>query len=192
MSDSDPSDPVHFSTTEQFEAWLEQHGAEADQVWVEMFKKHTGIASLNWKQAVDVALCFGWIDSQSRRIDDDRFMQRFTPRRPQSKWSKVNREKVEALIAAGRMREAGRAEVERAKADGRWDAAYDGVATATIPEDLADALERAGLVDTFAALNSRNRYAILHRIQIVKRPETRARSIARFTEMLTAGEKPYP
>jgi uncharacterized protein YdeI (YjbR/CyaY-like superfamily) len=186
------SDPVYFSTAEQFEAWLEQHGAEADQVWVEMFKKHTGIASLNWKQAVDVALCFGWIDSQSRRIDDDRFMQRFTPRRPQSKWSKVNREKVEALIAAGRMREAGRAEVERAKADGRWDAAYDGVATATVPEDLADALERAGLVDTFAALDSRNRYAILHRIQIVKRPETRARSIARFTEMLAGGEKPYP
>lgn len=182
---------IHFQDAEGLEAWLEQHGSTADELWVEMYKKHTGIASLDWQDAVDVVLCFGWIDSQRRRIDDDRFMQRFTPRRARSRWSKINRRKVEALIAAGRMREPGLAEVERAKADGRWEAAYDGVADSTVPGDLADALEASGLTEAFAALDSRNRYAILHRIQSVKRPETRARNIAKYTEMLSRGEKPY-
>src|SRR3954454_17913858 len=130
-----------------------------------MAKKHTGVASLDWARAVEVALCFGWIDGRSKRIDDEWFVQRFTPRRAQSTWSKVNRQKVEALIAAGRMRPAGLAEIERAKADGRWDAAYDGMATAAVPEDLAAALTSAGLAETFAGLDSRNRYAILHRLQ---------------------------
>jgi uncharacterized protein YdeI (YjbR/CyaY-like superfamily) len=156
-----------------------------------MAKKHSGIASLDWAAGVDVALCFGWIDGQARRIDDDWFVQRFTPRRAKSIWSKVNREKAEKLVAAGRMRPAGLAEIERAKADGRWDAAYDGMATASIPDDLAAALEAADLADTFAGLNSRNRYAILHRIQTAKKPETRARRIATFVEMLAAGETPY-
>jgi uncharacterized protein YdeI (YjbR/CyaY-like superfamily) len=137
-----------------------------------MGKKHTGVASLDWAGAVDVALCFGWIDGRSKRIDDDWFVQRFTPRRPQSTWSKVNRQKVEALIAAGRMRPAGLAEIERAKADGRWEAAYDGMATSAVPEDLAAALEAAGLTDAFAELSRQNRYAILHRVQTAKKAET--------------------
>ena len=120
-------DVEFFATADEFEAWLEANGADADEVLVRMAKKHTGVASLDWAGAVDVALCFGWIDGRSKRIDDDWFVQRFTPRRPQSTWSKVNRQKVEALIAAGRMRPAGLAEVERAKADGRWEAAYDGM-----------------------------------------------------------------
>jgi uncharacterized protein YdeI (YjbR/CyaY-like superfamily) len=157
-----------------------------------MAKKHTGIASLDWEGGVEVALCFGWIDGQSRRIDDDWFVQRFTPRRPRSTWSKINRQKVEALRAAGRMRAAGEAEVARAQADGRWDAAYDGPATATVPEDLASALAAAGLEAAFAGLDGRNRYAILHRLQTAKRPETRARRIETFVAMLAAGEKPYP
>jgi uncharacterized protein YdeI (YjbR/CyaY-like superfamily) len=183
---------LFFDGPDAFEAWLEEHGEGSDGVWVKMAKKHTGIASLTWARGVEVALCFGWIDGQSRRIDDDWFLQRFTPRRPQSTWSKINREKVAALTAAGRMRPAGLAEVARAQADGRWDAAYDPPATATVPDDLAVALEEAGLSEAFAALDSRNRYAILHRVQTARKPETRARRIGQFVAMLAAGETLYP
>jgi uncharacterized protein YdeI (YjbR/CyaY-like superfamily) len=181
-----------FESAEAFEAWLSEHGADADEVVVRMAKKHTGVPSLDWASGVDVALCFGWIDGRGRRIDDDWFAQRFTPRRPRSTWSKVNRRKVEALIAAGRMRPAGLAEVERAKADGRWEAAYDGMATASVPDDLAEALAAAGLTDAFAGLSAQNRYAILHRVQTAKKPETRARRISKLVAMLAAGEMPYP
>jgi uncharacterized protein YdeI (YjbR/CyaY-like superfamily) len=184
-------EPQFFATADDFERWLEEHGDSADEIWVKMAKKHTGLESLDWAAAVEVALCFGWIDSQARRIDDEWFRQRFTPRRRGSKWSKVNREKVEALIESGRMRAAGLREVEGAKADGRWEAAYDGMATAAVPEDLAAALERAGQTETFAGLDSRNRYAIVHRLQTVKRPETRARRIEKYVAMLAAGEKLY-
>jgi uncharacterized protein YdeI (YjbR/CyaY-like superfamily) len=183
---------LFFDSADDFEAWLEAHADEADEVLVRMAKKHTGVASLDWASAVEVALCFGWIDGQARRIDDDWFVQRFTPRRPTSTWSKVNREKAEALIAAGRMRPAGLAEIERAKADGRWEAAYDGMATSSVPDDLAAALAAAGLEDAFAGLSAQNRYAILHRVQTAKKPETRARRIAKYVDMLAAGETPYP
>jgi uncharacterized protein YdeI (YjbR/CyaY-like superfamily) len=183
---------VFFERPEEFEQWLEANGETSNGVWVRMAKKSTGIASLAWTQGVEVALCFGWIDGQARRIDRRWFIQRFTPRRPRSMWSKVNRQKVEALTAAGRMRPSGLAEVERAKADGRWDAAYDGMATASVPADLASALEQAGLTDVFAVLDRRNRYAILHRVQTAKRPETRARRIAMFVAMLASGELLYP
>ena len=184
-------EPLFFDGPDAFEAWLEEHGEESDGVWVKMAKKHTGIPSLSWAQGVEVALCFGWIDGKAQRIDDDWYLQRFTPRRPRSTWSKVNRQKVEALTAAGRMRPSGLAEVERAKADGRWDAAYDSMAVASVPEDLAGALEEAGASEAFAVLDSRNRYAILHRVQTAKKPETRARRIAKYVEMLRAGERPY-
>ncbi len=183
---------AYFDGPEAFEAWLEANGETADEVWVRMAKKHTGVPSLDWAGAVEVALCFGWIDGQSKRIDDDWYRQRFTPRRPRSMWSKVNREKVEALVAAGRMRPSGLAEVARAKEDGRWDAAYDAPSTAAVPEDLRVALEAAGLSESFAALNGQNRYAILHRVQIARKPETRARRIAKIVDMLAAGERPYP
>jgi uncharacterized protein YdeI (YjbR/CyaY-like superfamily) len=191
MSHVPEQDVVFFDAPESFEAWLEAHGKSSAEVWVKMAKKHTGIQSLNWASAVEVALCFGWIDGQSRRIDDDWYLQRFTPRRPQSTWSKINREKVQALIGAGRMRPAGLAEVERAKADGRWDAAYDSMTGASVPEDLARALDEAGLTDAFAGLDSRNRYAILHGVQTARRPETRARRIAKYVSMLQAGDRPY-
>ena len=184
--------PVFFEGAEAFEHWLEDHGTGSDEIWVRMAKKHTGIASLDWAAAVEVALCFGWIDGQSRRIDDDWFMQRFTPRRPRSIWSKKNREKVESLIAAGRMRPEGLAEVERAKEDGRWDAAYDGMSTASVPDDLAEALSAADATDAFAALDSGSRYAVLHRVQTAKRPETRARRIAKYVEMVRSGEPILP
>ena len=181
-------DALFFSTPAELEAWLEANGAESDGIWVKMAKKHTGVPSLDWAGAVEVLLCFGWIDSQARRVDDDWFVQRFTPRRPRSVWSKVNRLKIEKLIAEGRMRPAGLAEVERARADGRWDAAYDSPSTASVPDDLAAALDAAGQTEAFAALSAQNRYAILHRLHAAKRPETRARRIDKFVAMLAAGE----
>ena len=187
-----PDETLFFDSPEGLERWLEEHGADSDGIWVRMAKKHTGMASLDWKGAVEVVLCHGWIDGVSRRVDDDWFVQRLTPRRPRSLWSKVNRRKVEALIAAGRMRPAGLAEVERAKADGRWDAAYDGQATASIPPEFAAALEEAGLTAGFEALDRANRYAVLHRLQTAKRPETRARRIAQFVSMIRAGEHLHP
>jgi uncharacterized protein YdeI (YjbR/CyaY-like superfamily) len=179
---------VFFAAPEAFEEWLEAHGEASAEVWIKIAKKHTGVPSLDWARAVEVALCFGWIDGKAQRIDDDWYLQRFTPRRPKSTWSKVNRRKVEALTAAGRMRPTGLAEVERAKADGRWDAAYDSMTTATVPADLASALEDAGLGETFAGLDSRNRYAILHQVQTARKPETRARRIAKYVGMLEAGK----
>jgi uncharacterized protein YdeI (YjbR/CyaY-like superfamily) len=140
-----------------------------------------------------VALAFGWIDARRNRLDGSWFLQRFCPRRPRSKWSKVNRERATRLIEEGRMRPAGLREVERAKADGRWDAAYDAQSKATVPDDLRLALdENEAARDLFDTLDSRNRYAILYRIQDAKKPETRARRIEKYVQMLGRGEKIYP
>ena len=116
---------VFFENAEAFESWLDANGESADDIWIKIAKKSTGIPSLDWKHAVDVALCFGWIDSKGKRIDDTWFLLRFTPRRPAGNWSKRNRDRAEALIASGRMRPAGMAEIDRAKKDGRWDVAYE-------------------------------------------------------------------
>jgi uncharacterized protein YdeI (YjbR/CyaY-like superfamily) len=138
---------------------------------------------------LDTALCFGWIDGQRKALDEKHFLQRFTPRRARSKWSEINRGKVEALSKAGRMRSSGLAEIERAKADGRWDAAYAGQAAMTVPEDLQAELDaRPQAAAFFATLSSQNRYAILFRLHDAKRPETRARRVAKFVAMLEAGE----
>jgi uncharacterized protein YdeI (YjbR/CyaY-like superfamily) len=161
-------------------------------VWVRIAKKGTGVTSIDWTRAVDVALCFGWIDGISRRLDDDWYVQRFTPRRAKSVWSKINRERIERLTAQGRMRPAGLAEVERAKADGRWAAAYDSPATAVVPDDLAAALAARELTEVYAALDSRNRFAFLNRIQTAVRPETRTRRIEQLTDALAQGKTPYP
>lgn len=187
MSAGGGEEGLVFTDAAALEAWLEEHHAASDGIWIRMARKGTGIPSLDWAGAVEVLLCFGWIDSRVRRFDDTWFLQRVTPRRPRSTWSKVNREKVAALLAAGRMRPAGLAEVERARADGRWDAAYDGVATATVPPDLHDALVAAGQREAFDALDSRNGYAILHRVQSARRADTRARRIADCTRMLAGG-----
>jgi len=175
---------VHFETGAELEKWLETNGDSEDELWIEIYKKHTGVPSLTWAEIVDAALCFGWIDSQSRRIDDDRYRQRLTPRRARSKWSKVNRVKVEALIDTGRMREPGLAEVERAKADGRWEAAYDGQATAEVPDDLAKAMKSAKVEAQFAKLDSQSRYSILHRLMTLKTEAARERNIIKFCETL--------
>ena len=178
-----------FADAGAWEAWLATEHAAADGVWVRFAKKGTGVASVTYAEAVDVALCYGWIDGLTRRVDETYYVQRFTPRRARSKWSKINRDKVAALSAAGRMQPAGLAEVERAKADGRWEAAYDSPATATVPDDLQAALAANPKArDFFATLSGNNRYAILHRLQDAKRPETRARRIATFVDMLNRGQ----
>lgn len=188
----DHADAVFFEDGEAFEAWLSENGSTATHIWIRMAKKGTGRPSIDWTTAVDSALCFGWIDGISRRIDDEWYVQRFTPRRPGSVWSKINRERVARLIADGRMRAAGLAEVERAQSDGRWEAAYDGPATAAVPDDLADALAAKGLADIYAALDSRNRFAFVHRVQTAVKPETRARRIEQLTDALAEGRTPYP
>jgi uncharacterized protein YdeI (YjbR/CyaY-like superfamily) len=180
---------IAFATDAEWEAWLDRHHAESDGVWVKMAKKSSGIASVAYPEVLETALCFGWIDGRRQALDDRYFLQRFTPRRARSRWSKINREKAEALIAAGRMRPAGLAEVERAKADGRWAAAYAGQRAITVPEDLQRELDaRPQAAAFFAQLSSQNRYSILYRLQDAKRPETRARRLAQFVAMLEAGE----
>ncbi|HEY4427781.1 MAG TPA: YdeI/OmpD-associated family protein [Solirubrobacteraceae bacterium] len=153
-------------------------------------KKGSTVQSITYAEAIEVALCFGWIDGQKARHDDQYWLQRFTPRSTRSRWSEINREKVELLTSARRMRAAGLAEVQRAKADGRWDAAYKGQRTASIPEDLQRELDRdQDASAAFAELDARNRYSIIWRINDAKRPETRHRRIAQYVEMLRRGER---
>ncbi len=184
---------VPFASRAEWEAWLEAHTEEADGVWVKLAKKGSGIPTVTYAEAVEVALCFGWIDGQSRGLDELFYLQRFTPRRPRSVWSKLNRVRAEALIASGAMRPSGLREVERAKADGRWDTAYDPPSTAIVPDDLRRALDENDAARSFFdTLDSGNRYAILHRLQLAKKPETRARNIEKFVALLAAGEKLHP
>ena len=181
-----------FESDAHWEAWLQEHHATSDGVWVKIAKKGSGIPTVAYPEVLDTALCFGWIDGQRKTLDDRYFLQRFTPRRARSRWSQINRDKVAALTKAGRMRPAGLAEVERAKADGRWDAAYASVRTMEVPDDLQRELDaRPDAAAFFATLNSQNRYSILYRLHDAKRPETRARRLAKFVAMLEAGETIY-
>jgi uncharacterized protein YdeI (YjbR/CyaY-like superfamily) len=183
---------VPFASREAWEAFLKGQHATSEGLWLKIAKKGSGIESVTYDQAVEVALCYGWIDGQVRKFDEDYYLQRFTPRRPRSKWSKVNRKKAMELIERGVMKAAGLREVERAKADGRWDAAYDSPRTATVPADLLRELEKNNQARKFFyELDSRNRYAVLYQIQDAKRPETRARRIAKYVAMLAEQKKPY-
>lgn len=175
-------------------AWLERHHADTTEVWLVLARKGAAAPTrLLRDDALDEALCFGWIDGQARSRDETSFLQRFTPRRPRSRWSRRNVEIVAQLERQGRMQPAGIAQVEAAKADGRWEDAYDGPATAQVPEDLATAIAAVPRAEAmFAILTSQNRFALLHRLGAVKRPETRARRIAEFVAMLERGETPYP
>ena len=174
--------------------WLTEHHDSPTGVWLVLAKK--GIVaptSLRYDQAVEEALCHGWIDGQARQRDDSTWLQRFTPRRARSPWSKRNVGIVARLVSEGRMTPAGTAEVERAKADGRWEAAYAGPATVEVPSDLSAALTAEPAAHRmFEILTKQNRYAVLHRIETAKRPETRARRIQQFVEMLARGETVYP
>jgi uncharacterized protein YdeI (YjbR/CyaY-like superfamily) len=184
---------VSFESAGAWDAWLAAHHADAPGVWLKIAKKGSAGQSVSYSDALDVALCHGWIDGQKGRHDDDYWLQRFTPRKLGSNWSKINTERATALIADGRMRPAGLREVESAQADGRWDQAYESQSRVTVPEDLARALAanpRAG--SFFATLDSANRYAILYRIGTAKRPETRAKRIDTFVAMLSEHKKIHP
>ena len=178
-----------FETPHEWREWLETYHASAKGVWVRFAKKASALQSVSYAQALDEALCYGWIDGQVKKYDGDSWIQKFTPRGKRSLWSKINREKVAALVESGRMQAAGLAEVERAQKDGRWEAAYDSPSQAEVPDDLTEALERnAGAKAFFETLNKGNRYAIIWRIQTAKRAETRARRIVQLVEMLEKGE----
>ena len=180
---------LFFDTPAKLEAWIDEHGEDSDGIWLKFAKKDSGIESVVYAEAVEIALSYGWIDGQAKRLDDHHYLQRFTPRRPRSKWSKINREKAERLMAEGRMRPAGLREVERAKEDGRWDEAYDSPSNATVPDDFRAALDaEPAAAEFFASLGSTRRYSFLYRITDAKRPETRAKRIAEYVELLARGE----
>ncbi len=184
---------IPFASSDAWEAWLEEHHTASDGLWLKIAKKGSGLETVTYDQAVESALCYGWIDGQVRKFDECYYLQRFTPRRPRSKCSKVNRKKVTELMNRGEMKAAGLREVERAKADGRWNAAYDAPSTATVPEDLLRELEKNEKArEFFSELDGRNRYAILYQIQDAKRPETRARRIVKYVAMLAEQKKLYP
>jgi uncharacterized protein YdeI (YjbR/CyaY-like superfamily) len=168
--------------------WLESNHAGSDGVRLKFAKKGAPVATVTFSEALEAALCYGWIDGQINRLDEHYYCHRFTPRRRRSKWSRINCENAERLIAEGKMKPAGLAQVEAAREDGRWDAAYEPASTATVPDDLEHALDQNPKAKAFfATLTGSNRYAILYRLQDAKRPETRAKRITRFVEMLAEG-----
>jgi uncharacterized protein YdeI (YjbR/CyaY-like superfamily) len=179
-----------FSSPMEWELWLEQNHSVSKGIWLQMFKKGSGIASVYYPEALDVALCYGWIDGQLKSIDELSYMQRFTPRRPRSIWSKRNIEHIARLTKEGRMKPAGLKEAEAAKADGRWDVAYDGQRNMELPDDFLRLLSKNKKASEFyEALNKTNKYAIAWRIQTAKRPETREKRVKEILEMLDREEK---
>jgi uncharacterized protein YdeI (YjbR/CyaY-like superfamily) len=178
-----------FKTPAAWEKWLEANHVKSAGIWMQIAKKDSGLTSVNYQEALEVALCYGWIDGQKRPLDDQTWLQRFTPRGPRSVWSKINTGKADALITSGRMRPAGLAAITAAKADGRWESAYQSWSTSDIPPDLQAALDaKPNAKAFFETLRGPNRYAIIYRVQTAKKPETRARRIADFVQMLERKE----
>jgi uncharacterized protein YdeI (YjbR/CyaY-like superfamily) len=184
---------ISFATRKEWEAWLDSDSDRSKGVWVKLAKKASGIASVSQKEAIEVALCYGWIDGQLNKFDQSFWLIRFTPRKPGSRWSELNRTKALDLIEQRKMKPAGLKEIFSARADGRWDAAYAPQSKASVPDDLQlalDANEKAKRL--FRELDSTNRYAILHRIHHAKKLDTRARRIEQYVSMLSRGETIYP
>jgi uncharacterized protein YdeI (YjbR/CyaY-like superfamily) len=180
-----------FATQAEWEAWLDAEHAGSDGVWIKFAKKASGVPSVSYAEAVEVALCFGWIDSLTKALDERFYLQKFTPRRARSKWSRVNRDKVEELAKQGRMKPAGIEQVELAKADGRWEAAY-APTSVEVPDDLRAALDASPkAAEFFATLNKSNRFALIYQVEDAKKPETRVRRIEKFVAMMERGEKLY-
>lgn len=178
-----------FRDAQAWEAWLSKNQTAADGIWLRIAKKSSGTKSVTQPEAVVVALCYGWIDAQARPESATAWLQRFMPRRPKSIWSKINRERALALIESGRMRPGGLEQIERAKQDGRWEAAYDSSRTATVPADFERELELNPKAQVFfKTISAANRYAILWRLQTAKKVETRAKRLRSFIEMLEKGE----
>jgi uncharacterized protein YdeI (YjbR/CyaY-like superfamily) len=193
-SNTTATSPVRlFKSKQDWVAWLEKNHRKSTGLWLRLAKKDSRLLSVSYKEALEVALCYGWIDGQKKPENDQTWLQRFVPRSSTSIWSKINREKALALIASGEMKAAGREAIENAKKNGRWDAAYDSPSGATVPSDFQAALDsnqRAAAF--FKTLNGANRYAVLWRIQIVKKAETRARKIQQLVTMLEKEEKIHP
>jgi uncharacterized protein YdeI (YjbR/CyaY-like superfamily) len=184
---------IAFKSQPAFEAWLASQPADSRGLWLKIAKKSSGIVSISRDEAVDAALCHGWIDGQLDSFDDDYWLIRFTPRQSTSIWSEKNRARALELVALGAMRPSGLREIDRAKTDGRWDRAYAGASTAKVPDDLRAALAKNKKAAAFfETLDAKNRYAILHRTHIAKKAETRAARIAKFVAMLARGETIHP
>jgi uncharacterized protein YdeI (YjbR/CyaY-like superfamily) len=184
---------LSFASQKDWETWLDENHRTSKGLWLKIAKKGSGIDSVDYPEALDAALCHGWIDGQKGAFDDTFWLQKFTPRGPRSKWSKINVDKALALIDANRMKPAGLAAIEQARSDGRWEQAYASQSKATVPEDLQRELDRnPEAAKFFATLDSANRYAVLYRIHEAKKPETRARRIEKFIGMLNRQEKVHP
>ena len=183
------NETLQFRTSAEFRKWLAANHRQSDGIWLRIFKKDSGEPTVTYAEALDEALCFGWIDGQKQSHDEVSWRQRFTPRRPKSGWSKLNTQHAERLIEAGRMKAAGQAEIDIAKKDGRWTAAYDSPSQATFPEDFLAALRKNKKANSFfESLNKANRYAIAYRLQTAKKPETRQRRMEMILAMLARGE----
>jgi uncharacterized protein YdeI (YjbR/CyaY-like superfamily) len=181
---------IELASQTEWRAWLEEHHGSSKGVWLKIAKKAAPATTVTHVEALEEALCHGWIDGQRDRYDEHFFLQRFTPRGPRSKWSQINRESAKRLIASGKMHAAGHAQVRAARADGRWDAAYEPQSTAAVPEDFRRALDQNQPArEFFETLTGVSRYAFLYRISDAKRPETRAKRIAQFVELLAEGKK---
>ncbi len=193
MTNADNLPIISFATQQEWEVWLAEHHTDTHGLWLKFAKKGTGIASLSYAEALEGALCYGWIDGQKAAFDDQYWLQKFTPRRPKSIWSKVNCDKATVLLASSRMHSAGERQVELAKADGRWETAYESQSKITVPDDFQRELDNNPKAkEFFTTLNSVNRYAILFRIQTAKKAETRSARIQKFIEMLANNQKLHP
>ena len=189
-----PDSPIRsFTTTKELTSWLAKHHAVSIGIWMQLFKKKSGIDSVTYSEALDVALCYGWIDGQKKPYDAESWLQKFTPRRPKSIWSKRNREHVARLEKSGKMKAAGIKQVEAAKADGRWEQAYDSPSNMVVPVDFLKELAKNKKAETFfKTLNKTNTYAIVWRLQTAKKPETKNKRMKAILEMLKRGEKFHP
>jgi len=193
VKNSDTLQVVSFETQHDWETWLKEHHADTKGIWLKLAKKAAGTPSVSYAEALDSALCYGWIDGQKATFDDKYWLQKFTPRGARSMWSKVNCDKATALIADGRMQPAGLRQVELARSDGRWEAAYESQSKITIPDDFQRELDKNQRAkEFFSTLDSANRYAVLFRIQTAKKPETRSARIQKFIEMLAQHQKLHP
>jgi len=193
VKNSDNLQVISFETQHDWEAWLKEHHTDTKGIWLKLAKKAAGAPSVSYAEALDSALCYGWIDGQKASFDDQYWLQKFTPRGAKSIWSKVNCDKATALIADGRMQLAGLRQVELAKSDGRWETAYESQSKITIPDDFQRELDQNQRAkEFFSTLDSANRYAVLFRIQTAKKPQTRSARIQKFIEMLSQHQKLHP
>ena len=191
MPNPDPSKTKSFKTPQQLSRWLKTYHAKEDELWVKVFKKQTGTPSVTWNDIVIETLCWGWIDGVKKSLGDEAYLQRITPRKPRSSWSKRNREHAERLIDEGRMEEPGMAQVRAAQADDRWKNAYAPASEMEMPEDFVAAVKRKPkALKCYETLNKTNQYAIAYGLTTAKRPETRQRRFDKFLDMLIRGEKP--